>query len=53
MADKKPSPLEEAKALLMAEEKIKQDKCSKELSEVLEKHGYTLQPVTQISLVQK
>ena len=53
MTDKKPSPLEEAKALLMAEEKAKQEKCSKELNELLEKHGYTLQPVTQISLARK
>ena len=35
------------------EENLKQEACSKELGEVLDKHGYTLKPVTQISLERK
>jgi len=55
MTNKEPvaDKVEEAKKLLAEEEKVKQEACAKELQEVLEKHGYTLQPVTQISLVPK
>ena len=57
MTDKKPTPeeakVEEAKKLLQAEEQTKQEACSKEVNEVLAKHGYGLKAFANIALIPK
>ena len=44
--------LEEAQKVI-EQENAKKDECSKELMAVLEKHGYSLQTTTNVSLVKK
>ena len=55
MTEKTPviDPVEEAKKLLQAEEKTKQEACSNELNEVLAKHGYELKAFASIGLIPK
>ena len=49
----KVDPIEEARALLMAEEQKKQQKCMDEVYAVLTKYGYVLNIVNQITLIPK
>jgi len=55
MTEKTPviDPVAEAKKLLQAEEQTKQEACSKEVNEVLAKHGYELKAFANIALVPK